>query len=218
MFDLNEFENANNFTKEELPELNEEDTFTEELPELNEYNNFHNDDDYEESFEEQENREKNLSNIDSVPLDNKARNFISEKIKEGKSVTATTIVKEKPTFTLKKEFVIGFTENWFNLVQKVGLTSVESKVVYYLIDKMEFGNLIAIKQSAIAKAIDMPTSNLSRCFKSLLDKHILVKDAEGNTYVNSNLFSKGLSTRMAKEKYDNLKKAQKTTNLIEEAF
>ena len=185
--------------------------------EFNEENNFHNDD-YEESFAEQENREKNLSNIDSVPLDNKARSFISEKIKEGKNVTATTIVKEKPIFTLKKQFVIGFTENWFNLIQTVGLTSIESKVVYYLIDKMEFGNLISIKQSAIAKAIDMPTSNLSRCFKSLLNKNILVKDFEGNTYINSNLFSKGLSTRMEKEKYDNLKKAQKTTNLIEEAF
>lgn len=156
--------------------------------------------------------------ISSIKLNKESRDFIKEKVKNQASVDVITIVKEKPVFKLKKEFTIAFTENWFNLIQKSGITSVESKIVFYILDKMEFGNLISIKQSAIAKAIDMPTSNISRCFKSLIKKNILVKDSSGNTFMNSNLFSKGLSNRMSKEKYDNLKKAQLTTKDIQECF
>ena len=97
----------------------------------------------------------------------------------------------------KKDFhtqtYIDFTDNFFRVL-KSGISQSEMKVLTYIIDKMEFGNLIAIKQSAIAKAIDIPTSNLSRCFKSLLDKNILVKDAEGNVFVNSNVITKSYSS------------------------
>ena len=187
-----------------------------ELNEFNEENNFHNDD-YEESFAEQENREKNLSNIDSVPLPEKARRFISEKIKEGKEVTATTVVKEKPTYTLRKQFVICFTENFFRALQS-GINQSEMKILSYIIDQMEYGNLISISQKSIAESCKITKSNVSGCFKKLIEKNILVKNKDGNVFVNSNIISKGLSTKMAKEKYDNLKKAQLTTKDIEQAF
>lgn len=184
---------------------------------LNENNDYH-DDDYEESFEEQENREKNLSNVDSVPLDNKARRFISQKIKEGKSVTATTFVKEKPVYTLKKEFVIVFTENFFRVL-KAGINQSEMKILSYIIDQMEYGNLISISQKAIAEACGISKSNVSGCFTKLIDKKILIKNDAGNVFVNSNIISKGLSNRMTKENYDNLKiHSKRETNLIEEAF
>lgn len=183
---------------------------------LNENNNFH-DDEYEESFAEKSNRERNLSDIRSIPLSENARKFIKEKSEKG-DVVATTIIKERATYTLKKEFVIVFTENFFRVLQS-GINQSEMKILSYIIDQMEYGNLISISQASIAVACNMKKSNVSICFKKLIEKNILIKNDVGNIFVNSNIISKGLSNRMTKENYDNLKiHSQKETLIIENSF
>jgi hypothetical protein len=65
----------------------------------------------------------------------------------------------------------------------------------------------------------MKKSNVSICFKKLIEKNILIKNDVGNIFVNSNIISKGLSNRMTKENYDNLKiHSQKETLIIENSF
>lgn len=140
------------------------------------------------------------------------------KLQENNTVEATTIIKEKAVRTIKKAYVITFTENWYNIVQHVGITAIELKVIFYIVDKMEYGNLISISQSAIANNINIHKSNVSRTFKNLIAKNVLFKDENGNVFMNSNLFSKGLSTKLNKEKYQNLKNAQITNQHIETAF
>jgi len=154
--------------------------------------------------------------ISSIKLNKESREFIKEKVKNQASVEVTTIVKEKPSYTLKKAFCIVFTDNFFRAIAG-GVNQTEMKILAYIIDQMEYGNLISISQTSIARATDLKRSNVSYAFRNLILKNILIKK-DGNIFVNSNIISKGLSRRLEKSKYDNLKKAQKTTQVIEEAF
>lgn len=140
------------------------------------------------------------------------------KMQETNPVEATTIIKEKTVRTIKKGYVISFTENWFRVVQEVGITAIENRIICYIVDKMEYGNLVSISQKAIAESLKSSQPSISRSWKNLIEKNILIKDEEGNVFVNSNLFSKGLSTKLSKEKYQNLKNAQITNEHIETAF
>ena len=152
----------------------------------------------------------------SIPLNKKSKDFMKDKIKDGSSIEVTTIIKEKPNYSLKKPFAIVFTENFFNAIA-AGVNQTEMKILAYIIDQMEYGNLISISQTAIAKNTGLKRSNVSYSFNNLIKKNILIKE-DGNIFVNSNIISKGLSRRLEKSKFDNLKKAQKTTIRYEEAF
>ena len=54
---------------------------------------------------------------------------------------------------------------------------------------MEFGNLICINQSAIAKELGLAKSNVSYTFKKLRSKNILI-EKNGHLFMNSSLFQK----------------------------
>ena len=69
---------------------------------------------------------------------------------------------------------------------------------------MEYGNLVSISQASIARELNLAKSNVSYNFKKLKAKGILI-DKDGNIYMNSNLFSKGLAHAMSKENRENLK-------------
>ncbi|HEX4852138.1 MAG TPA: replication/maintenance protein RepL, partial [Puia sp.] len=122
-------------------------------------------------------------------------------------VKVHTYIEKEKRFTIKKEYAIAFTENWYNVVNNIGISSVELKIIFYIIDKMEYGNLISITQKSISSATGIATSNVSRCFKNLVKKGVLIKDSDGNIYMNSNLFSKGLAQNMKKDRVDSLRKA-----------
>ena len=79
---------------------------------------------------------------------------------------------------------------------------------------MEYGNLISLNQRAICKALDLKPSNVSQIFKKLKAKKVLIEDENKSLYMNSNLFAKGLSHRLDKEKRENMKKNQ--SNLFDE--
>ena len=121
-------------------------------------------------------------------------------------ITATVNIKTETPKVVKTEFVLAFTENLVEL-SKLNISKNELKVICYILKIMEYGNLINLNQSSIANAIGIEKGNMSKIFKRLLEKKIFVK-IDGHLFMNSNLFAKGLSSKLDEEKRNNLKNAK----------
>ena len=65
----------------------------------------------------------------------------------------------------KADFVLAFTSNLRQLAE-LNISQNELKVITYILEVMEFGNLICINQSAIAKELGLAKSNVSYTFKA----------------------------------------------------
>ncbi|MFL0232737.1 replication/maintenance protein RepL, partial [Escherichia coli] len=87
------------------------------------------------------------------------------------------------------------------------ISQSELKVITYILEIMEYGNLISLNQSQIARDLDMKKSNMSVIFKKLTEKGVLIKE-KGHLFMNSNLFAKGLNHKLNTERRENLKTAQ----------
>lgn len=99
-------------------------------------------------------------------------------------------------------FVLAFVENMVELT-RIGLTAREWEVLAYILKAMEFGNLVELKQRKAAADFGVSPSTMAGYFKTLRAKGVLVEN-EGHMYINSNLFMKGLASRMSKERADHL--------------
>ena len=75
------------------------------------------------------------------------------------------------------------------------------------------GNIIInFSQKKIAQDLGLQPSNVSRAFKELFEKKILIKDEEeGHTYLNSNLATMGIPKNFNQKTMENLKKSQVET-------
>ena len=83
--------------------------------------------------------------------------------KSGEKIKSTVIIeKDQPKVDIKNQFVIAFTENLDYLAKT--LTKTEFRIVFYILDKMEFGNLVSFKQSSISNALGIIKSNVSNSF------------------------------------------------------
>ena len=121
-------------------------------------------------------------------------------------ISATTIIKKDKKLSIKSEFVLAFTDNLCTLAS-LNITQNELKIITYILKAMEYGNLVSISQASIARELDLAKSNVSFNFKKLKAKGILL-DRDGNLYMNSNLFSKGLTHAMSQENKEHLKNAR----------
>lgn len=128
------------------------------------------------------------------------------KLQEKGDVKITTIVQNDKKITLKEQFVMAFTSN-LRALAELNISQNELKVITYILEVMEYGNLISINQTSIAKELGLHKSNVSYAFKKLVQKNILVKK-DGHTFMNSNLFSKGFNHSMNEERRANLRSAQ----------
>lgn len=157
-----------------------------------------------------------LDNVLDFDLSHEAVEEIN-KMQEKGDVKVTTIVKNDKKITLKDQFVIAFTTN-LRALADLNISQNELKVICYILEVMEFGNLISINQTAIAKALDLHKSNVSYVFKKLIAKNILIKK-DGHTFMNSNLFAKGLNQSMNEDRRKSLRTAQSTDeNFKKESF
>lgn len=165
---------------------------------------------------------RNIDNFDEFSLDEdevQEAQKLQEKVKKNddKIKVTTHIQADKDTKYLKSQFVIAFTENLLNF-SKLNITKNQLLVVCYILEKMEYGNLISLNQSAIAKELEIHRSNVSRVFKQLREKEIIIADADDNLFMNSNLFSKGLKHKLDERRRTNLKKAKKSTDNFSNSF
>lgn len=141
-----------------------------------------------------------------------------ESLQEKGDIKTTVIIQNDNKATLKNEFVILFLENFDRLITELKINTSELRVLIYILKKMEYGNLVSLSQASIVKALNMNKSNVSVIFKKLLSKDVLIKDEDGNVYVNSNIVMKGLKHRLSGDKKENLKKSQKENDLFDRSY
>lgn len=113
------------------------------------------------------------------------------------------------------DYVVAYPSN-LRALAALNLSASELKVVVYILDAMEWGNLIGFSQKAACEALGMKKSNMSTVFRKLHDKGVIVENG-GHMYVNSNLFAKGLRENMYPETRKRLSAAQGEVHGIERA-
>lgn len=112
------------------------------------------------------------------------------------------------------QFSIVFSEN-LKSISKMKLGTNALKILLHLIATLTNGNgniLVNFSQSSIASALSLKASNVSRSFKELYDKQILVKDEHKNVYLNCNVAIKGMPNTFKKDKIEKYKESQKETD------
>ena len=159
---------------------------------------------------------ENVEDITEVLNSKKIKDKIDEMQERG-DVKATVIIQDDKKISLTNEFVILFLENFDRLITELKINTSELRVLIYILKKMEFGNLVSLSQTSIVKALDMNKSNVSIIFKKLLAKDVLIKDEDGNMYVNSNIVMKGLKHKLSGKNKENLQKSQKQTDLFDKS-
>lgn len=119
-------------------------------------------------------------------------------------------VKKKTSFN--STYTIVFHDS-IKALSRMNLKPNAYKITLYLFSMISMGNIIVnFSQKKIAQDLDLQPSNVSRAFKELFEKKILIKDAaEGHTYLNSNLATMGIPKNFNKEKMESLKKSQVET-------
>ncbi|WP_170981946.1 MarR family transcriptional regulator, partial [Escherichia coli] len=71
---------------------------------------------------------------------------------------------------------------------KMKLTPTSFRIIIYLFSIIDYGNiLVNFSQSRVAKDLGLQKSNVSRAFKELFEKKILIRNTEDDhVYLNSN--------------------------------
>ena len=161
---------------------------------------------------------KEHAKIDNVLDFDLSLNTVEEinKMQEKGDVKVTTIVQNEKKVSLKDQFVMAFTSN-LRALAELNISQNELKVITYILEVMEFGNLISINQTSIAKELGLHKSNVSYTFKRLVEKNILIKK-DGHTFMNSNLFAKGLNHSMNEERRANQRSAQVENEHFKRSF
>ena len=143
-------------------------------------------------------------------LTDEAKQALAGVIAAGGFIEKTTNWRETSPVAIAKgaEFCLAFLGNFRQLLD-AGTTTHEMKIVAYVLEKMEFGNLVSLSQTSMANDFGCSRQAISRHFKSLEKRGFFVKK-DGHLFVNSTIFAKGLATRMDEERRHNLATAQDT--------
>lgn len=147
--------------------------------------------------------------IDELPLskgDLKDVELIKKQAEDEKLTATIHIKADKRKATIKEEFVIAYTQNLRELAE-LKISPTELKIIAYILEIMEFGNLICLSQKQMSINLGISKTNISYHYNKLKDKGILI-EKDGHTYMNSKIFQKGLTHSLKTELRDNLKLAQ----------
>lgn len=132
-----------------------------------------------------------------------ARNII-----EGKKINSSTNItaEDSKTVSFDQPFVYQFTSN-FRVLSDMDISKNEMRVLSYILELMDYGNLINVSQASICKELKIASGNMSNIFKKLKEKGVLI-DREGHLFVNSNIFAKGITNKTDFNRKQNLLAAQ----------
>ncbi|MFL0258184.1 hypothetical protein ACJH0U_25630, partial [Escherichia coli] len=111
---------------------------------------------------------KALDNIQEFEFDDEVAEQV-QGLQEKGNVKVTAIIQPEKKNSLKSEFVMAFTSN-LRALAELNISQSELKVITYILEIMEYGNLISLNQSQIARDLDMKKSNMSVIFKKLTEK------------------------------------------------
>ena len=107
----------------------------------------------------------------------------------------------------------------FSMIFKGNMATL-ARIVLYLFSVIDYGNIIPdFSQSRIAKDLGLNKSNVSRAFKELFERKILIRDAIDNqVYLNSNLCVKGIPRRFNEDLMDKFRKSRLETEDFANSF
>lgn len=143
-------------------------------------------------------------------LTDEAKQALAGAVVSGGLIEKRTFWRETSPVAIEKGagFCLAFLGNFRQLLD-AGTTTQEMKVVAYVLEKMEYGNLVCLSQTAIAKEFGCSQQAISKHFKSLEKRGFFVRK-DGHLFVNSTIFAKGLATRMDEKRRQHLTAAQDT--------
>ncbi|WP_051464556.1 replication/maintenance protein RepL [Pseudoxanthomonas suwonensis] len=143
-------------------------------------------------------------------LSDEAKQALAGAAAAGGVLEKRTTYRETSPIAIEKGagWVLAFLDNFRQLLN-AGITTQEMRIVAYVLDKMEYGNLVCLSQTATAKDFNCSQQAISKHFKSLEKRGFFVKSG-GHLFVNSTIFAKGLATRMDEERRQHLAAAQDT--------
>ena len=151
--------------------------------------------------------------LEELPLDTDDLETVA-KIQQNSKVQAHITIKpeQQRKSSIKGKFVITSTAN-FRWLAELNLSSNELKFIAYILDLMEYGNLVFFSQAQMAEDLKMAKSNVSYYIKKLKAKGILIENNK-HTYINSKIFLKGLSHKSTEEIREHFKAG--AGNLVKE--
>jgi glycosyltransferase involved in cell wall biosynthesis len=133
---------------------------------------------------------------------------IARHLLQNKDIKSTTVIatEEDKAISFAQPYVFAFTSN-FRVFSDLDISKNEFRVLTYILEYMEFGNLINLSQSSLCKALNIASGNMSNIFKKLKQKGILVEH-HGHLYINSNIFAKGMSHQLDEKRKEHLSNAK----------
>lgn len=125
--------------------------------------------------------------------------FHAENLRQNKNI----IIKEEKINNYKSisddiDYVHVFPKNLKKLIIEYGLTSNELLVIVEIMEStLSHGNLlINFSQKRLCELTNMNKSTMSKVFKTLREKKVLIENENGHTYLNSVIFLKGLPHKL----------------------
>lgn len=162
-----------------------------------------------------------IMSITSVVLTKEQKSIIAEALEvmpedlEEIKIKANSYKKT----SFRDDFSMIFKGNMATLA-RMDLTPTAFRIVLYLFSVIDYGNIIPdFSQSRIAKDLGLNKSNVSRAFKELFERKILIRDAIDNqVYLNSNLCVKGIPRRFNEDLMDKFRKSRLETEDFANSF
>ena len=118
-----------------------------------------------------------------------------------------------------EDFSMIFKTN-IGTLAKMKLTPTSFRIIIYLFSIIDYGNiLVNFSQSRVAKDLGLQKSNVSRAFKELFEKRILIRNTEDDhVYLNSNLCVKGIPHKFNEDQMNKFKNSKAETDAFTNAF
>ncbi len=88
------------------------------------------------------------------------------------------------------QFVLLFVDALLQSVDDYDLSKNDMRVLLYIVKQMRFGNLIRLSWADVARALDIPTKNISRHIGKLREAKLIIEDEQG-TFLNPQVIAKG---------------------------
>ncbi|EID2747863.1 TPA: helix-turn-helix domain-containing protein [Klebsiella pneumoniae] len=159
--------------------------------------------------------------ITSVVLTKEQKSIIAEALEvmpedlEEIKIKATSYKKT----SFRDDFSMIFKGNMATLA-RMDLTPTAFRIVLYLFSAIDYGNIIPdFSQSRTARELGLNKSNVSRAFKELFERKILIRnDEDGQVYLNSNLCVKGIPHRFNEDLIDKFSKSRLETKDFTTSF
>ncbi|EHU47284.1 putative DNA-binding domain protein, partial [Escherichia coli DEC2E] len=90
---------------------------------------------------------------------------IARRLLQNKEIKSTTVIssEEDKAIRFSQPYVFAFTSN-FRVFSDLDISKNEFRVLTYILEYMEFGNLINLSQSSLCKALNIASGNMSNIF------------------------------------------------------